>query len=260
MTRRGLPVSTSQAVVGALVGWNLWSGTPTDLNIIGKVVLTWVLCPILAGIIAAILLPLTSLALRALRLHLLQQDSLTRWALVLAGTFGAYSLGANNIANVMGPFTHAVQFEPLRLGTGLTLDSSQQLFLLGGLAIAFGIFTYSKKVMMTVGKDLFAMSPAAAWVAVMSHSLVLFLFASKGLAAWLGNAGLPQIPLVPVSSSQAVIGAILGIGLLRGKHGIRWSVLGGIGLGWLLTPIAAAVLCYLTLWTISIAKAGVIIL
>lgn len=260
MTRRGLPVSTSQAVVGALVGWNLWSGAPTDLNIIGKVVLTWVLCPILAGIIAAILLPLTSLALRALRLHLLQQDSLTRWALVLAGTFGAYSLGANNIANVMGPFTHAVQFEPLRLGTGLTLDSSQQLFLLGGLAIAFGIFTYSKKVMMTVGKDLFALSPAAAWVAVMSHSLVLFLFASKGLAAWLGNAGLPQIPLVPVSSSQAVIGAILGIGLLRGKHGIRWSVLGGIGLGWLLTPIAAAVLCYITLWTISVAKAGVIIL
>jgi PiT family inorganic phosphate transporter len=160
----------------------------------------------------------------------------------------------------MGPFTHAVQFEPLRLGTGLTLDSSQQLFLLGGLAIAFGIFTYSKKVMMTVGKDLFALSPTAAWVAVMSHSLVLFLFASKGLAAWLGNAGLPQIPLVPVSSSQAVIGAILGIGLLRGKHGIRWSVLGGIGLGWLLTPIAAAVLCYITLWTISVAKAGAIIL
>ena len=102
--------------------------------------------------------------------------------------------------------------------------------------------------------------PVAVWVAVMSHSLVLFLFASKGLAAWLGNAGLPQIPLVPVSSSQAVIGAILGIGLLRGKHGIRWSVLGGIGLGWLLTPIAAAVLCYITLWTISVAKAGLIIL
>jgi phosphate/sulfate permease len=66
--------------------------------------------------------------------------------------------------------------------------------------------------------------------------------------------------LVPVSSSQAVISAILGIGLLRGKYGIRWSVLGGIGLGWLLTPIAAAVLCYTTLWTISVAKTGVIIL
>jgi PiT family inorganic phosphate transporter len=114
--------------------------------------------------------------------------------------------------------------------------------------------------MMTVGKDLFALSPAAAWVAVMSHSVVLFLFASKGLAAWLGDAGLPQIPLVPVSSSQAVIGAILGIGLLRGKHGIRWSVLSGIGLGWLLTPIAAAVLCCMALWVISVAKAGVIIL
>jgi PiT family inorganic phosphate transporter len=260
MTRRGLPVSTSQAVVGALVGWNLWSGAPTDPNIVGKVVLTWVLCPILAGIIAAILLPLTSLTLRTLRLHLLRQDAVTRWALVLAGTFGAYSLGANNIANVMGPFTHAVQFEPLRLGEVLTLNSSQQLFLLGGLAIALGIFTYSRKVMITVGKDLFALSPAVAWVAVMAHSVVLFLFASKGFSAWLGDAGLPQFPLVPVSSSQAVIGAILGIGVLRGKHSVRWSVLRGIGVGWLLTPIAAAMLCYAALWTISVAKDGVVVL
>ena len=51
------------------------------------------------------------------------------------------------------------------------------------------------------------------------------------------------MPLVPVSSSQAVIGAILGIGLIRGRHGIRWEVLGEIGLGWLLTPLISALIC-----------------
>ncbi len=254
MTKRGLPVSTSQAVVGALVGWNLWSGAPTDPTVMGKVVMTWVLCPLLAAGLAALLLPLTGLALRSLRLHLLQQDALTRWGLLIAGIFGAYSLGANNIANVMGPFIHSVQFQPLHIGQALSLDPLQQLFLLGGLAIAVGVFTYSRRVMMTVGKDLFALSPVAAWVVVMSHSLVLFLFASKGLAAWLNGAGLPEIPLVPVSSSQAVIGAILGIGILRGHHGIRWWVLGRIGLGWLVTPVVAGALCYAALATLLMIR------
>jgi PiT family inorganic phosphate transporter len=77
----------------------------------------------------------------------------------------------------------------------------------------------------------------------MAHSIVLFMFASKGLSTWLNSAGLPQMPLVPVSSSQAVIGAVLGIGLIRGRHGIRWNVLGEIGLGWLLTPLISALLC-----------------
>ena len=45
----------------------------------------------------------------------------------------------------------------------------------------------------------------------MSHSIVLFLFASKGLENFLASYGLPTIPLVPVSSSQAVVGAVLGI-------------------------------------------------
>ncbi|MDJ0681840.1 MAG: inorganic phosphate transporter, partial [Xenococcaceae cyanobacterium MO_167.B52] len=53
MTQLGLPVSTSQAVVGAIVGWNLFSGSPTDINALGKIVSTWVACPILAAIFSA---------------------------------------------------------------------------------------------------------------------------------------------------------------------------------------------------------------
>ncbi len=82
----------------------------------------------------------------------------------------------------------------------------EQLFLLGGLAIAVGVFTYSKKVMFTVGNDLLKMSPVAAFIVVISHSIVLFLFASQGISNFLQSVNLPSIPLVPVSLAKALIG------------------------------------------------------
>jgi PiT family inorganic phosphate transporter len=45
-----------------------------------------------------------------------------------------------------------------------------------------------------------------------------------------------------------VVGAVLGIGLLRGGRAIRWRVLGGIGLGWLATPIIAGLVCFVGLF------------
>ncbi|MBT3307558.1 MAG: phosphate/sulfate permease, partial [Alphaproteobacteria bacterium] len=91
-------------------------------------------------------------------------------------------------------------------------------------------------------------SPVAAWVVVMAHSIVLFLFASQGLEHFLASNGLPTIPLVPVSSSQAVVGAVLGIAFLKGGRGIRWRVLGGIGSGWVAAPAIAGVVCFIGLY------------
>ena len=108
--------------------------------------------------------------------------------------------------------------------------------------------TYSKGVMMTVGGSLGRISPVAAFIAVVSHSIVLFAFASRGLEAWLISMGLPTIPLVPVSSSQAVVGAIVGIAILQGAAGIRWQVLGNIVIGWIATPIMACAICFFGLY------------
>jgi PiT family inorganic phosphate transporter len=102
--------------------------------------------------------------------------------------------------------------------------------------------------MMTVGGSLGRLSPTAAFITVLSHSIVLFIFASRGLEAWLAGHGLPTIPLVPVSSSQAVVGAIVGISILQGASGIRWSVLGKIVTGWIATPFAAGVICFIGLF------------
>ena len=248
MTKWGLPVSTSQAIVGAIIGWNLFSDSVTDSQTLIKIVATWVACPVLAGLIAVPLLKLVAYTLRAAKLHLLRLDAYTRIALVFAGAFGSYSLGANNIANVMGVFVDVSPFTGFSVAGLLTLSSIQQLFLIGAIAIAVGVFTYSKRVMLTVGVGILPMSPVAAWVVVIAHSIVLFLFASQGLEHILANAGLPTIPLVPVSSSQAVVGAVVGLGLMRGGRDIDWTLVRNIAAGWVTTPLISGVVCFVALF------------
>ncbi len=248
MTKLGLPVSTSQSIVGAIIGWNIYSGSITDTNALIKILSTWVACPLLAGFIAAGLYKLTGTFLNWAKFHLFRLDAYTRASLIFAGAFGSYSLGANNIANVMGVFIPSSPFTDFSFAGFFNFSGVQQLFLLGAIAIGVGVFTYSKKVMMTVGDGLMPLSPVAAWVAVIAHSIVLFLFASEGLEHLLASSGLPTLPLVPVSSSQAVVGAVIGIGLLKGGRNIQWRVLGNISLGWVTTPIISAVICFIALF------------
>jgi PiT family inorganic phosphate transporter len=248
MTRAGYPVSTSQAIVGAIIGWNFFSGSLTDYTSLQKIVGTWVLCPLISAIIAVVFYKLVVFGIKRLKPHMLTQDALTRLGLLLVGAFGSYSLGANNIANVMGVFVPVSPFSDLSLFGWVTLSSAQQLFLIGGVAIAVGVFTYSKRVMETVGEGIISLSPVDAFVVVTAHSIVLFLFASQGLESFLIRHGLPPIPLVPVSSSQAVVGAVVGIGLLKGGRGIRWRLLGGISSGWVVTPIIAGGFCFISLF------------
>ncbi|MDP6108683.1 MAG: anion permease, partial [Rhodospirillales bacterium] len=175
MTKAGLPVSTTQAIVGAIIGWNLFSGTATDSGSLVKILTTWLVCPILAAVIAMGLFKFTTAALSKAKLHLLRTDAYTRLGLLLAGAFGSYSLGANNIGNVMGVFVPSSPFTDFEIAGLFTFSSTQQLFLLGAIAIGVGVMTYSKRVMMTVGSSIMPLSPVAAWVVVMAHSLVLFL-------------------------------------------------------------------------------------
>ncbi len=247
MTRAGLPVSTTQAIVGAIIGWNLFSGYPTDQAALTRIVGTWIYGPILGAAIAFVLFFIVKFILERLNIHLIRLDRYTRAALILAGIFGSYSLGANNMANVVGVFVPAAPFSDLRL-LGITFTGTQQLFLLGGLATAVGVVTYSKRVMMTVGSALFKLSPITAFVVIASTATVLFLFASEGLELWLQTRGLPTFPLVPVSQSQAAVGSIIGISLAKGGKNLNLKVLRNIVLGWVATPTSSAVLSFIALF------------
>lgn len=250
MTRKALPVSTSQAVVGGIIGWTLFTGNEPDQNTLWKIVSTWVSGPILGALFAALLYKLMRFVLRKSKIHVIKLDALIRISLILAGAFGAYSLGANNIANIMGVFISAAPDVVIDFGL-FALDGIQLLFLIGGLAIAVGIFTYSERVMNTIGNGILSLSAEAAIVVVLSQALVLFLFSSASLSGFLNSIGLPALPLVPVSSTQVVIGSVLGIGLIKGTQEIKTRVLASVALGWITTPIAAGIITYFSLFFIQ---------
>lgn len=247
MTKFALPVSTTQAIVGAIIGWNFFTGNSTDSKTLSQIVATWISGPVIGAIFAILLYILLKKFKKRAKIHLVRFESYIKTGLILVGAFGAYSLGANNIANVMGVFIPAFNLQDLDLGI-FTLNSSQQLFLLGGLAIAIGIITYSKKVMETIGGNIVELSSEAALVVVLAQSLVLFIFSSSGLSNLFVRIGLPPIPMVPVSSSQLIVGCVLGIGLYKGVRNINFKMLGEIALGWLATPIASGLLAFFSLF------------
>jgi inorganic phosphate transporter, PiT family len=251
MTRLKLPVSTSQAVVGAIIGWNFFTRMPTDLSVLAKIVGTWVFSPVLAGLTAMALFFISRRTVSTTRIHMLELDAWTRLGLIVVGAFGAYSLGANNIANVMGVFVPASPFNEVTFNGVLSVSSTQQLFLLGAIAIAVGIYTYSYRVMKTVGSEVFKLTPINALIVVLASSLVLFVFASRGLQQALSSIGAPTFPLVPVSSSQAIVGAIIGVALAKGGKGVNYRILGRIASGWVTTPVLAAALSFVALFFVQ---------
>ncbi len=227
MTKAGMPVSTTQAIVGSIIGWCLFADAPVDYASLSHVVIGWISSPILAAIFSILMMLGVKWYLNKFPIPLFKLDAYTRVALLFAGIFGSYALGANNVANVMGVFMNSVPFADVPLFDGAyTFTAAQQLFLIAGISITFGVLFYSKPVINTIGKGLLRMTPIAGLVVVVSHSLVLFILTYKSLYNHLDYIGLPTKPLVAVSSAESKKGAILRIAVLQKGRGLQWKKLG----------------------------------
>jgi PiT family inorganic phosphate transporter len=91
-------------------------------------------------------------------------------------------------------------------------------------SIGLGILTLSKRVMETVGKKLVRLDPFSALVVLLAEAITVHIYTFIG---------------VPVSTSQAVIGAVLGVGIVRGISTVSGPTLVNILIAWLLTPAVA---------------------
>jgi len=214
MTILSLPVSTSQAVVGAILGVGLLS-KQINYSGLGKVVVCWLGTPI-GGLVAAIVIyKLLAAIYNRLPIDLFQGDILIRSGLIVAGSYAAYALGANNVANVTAVFVGA---DVLNVFTAT---------LVGGLSIGMGILTFSRGVMETVGKKLVQLDPFSALIVVLAEAVTVHFYTIVG---------------VPVSTSQAVIGAVLGVGIVKGIKTVRRRTLLNILIGWFITPVLAGLI------------------
>ncbi|MBW2594071.1 MAG: anion permease, partial [Deltaproteobacteria bacterium] len=203
--------STSQAVVGALIGIGILNHH-FNISGLGKIVACWFGTPVGAMLIAIILYKVVGALYNRLKLTMIQSDILIRCGLIVGGSYGAYALGANNVANVTAVY----------VGAGML--SIFAAALIGGLSIGFGILTYSRKVMETVGSKLVRLDPFSALIVVLAEAFTMHIYTLVG---------------VPVSTSQAVVGAVLGVGMVKGIKTVSTRTLANIGIGWFLTPLVA---------------------
>lgn len=219
LTYLALPASASQAIIGALLGAGMVTGSMNFFKLYW-VVLCWFLSPIGSLVFSICLYRLLgSLFNRFLKNRSWYLACITT-GVVGAGCYGSYSLGANNVANVTGVYA------------GVELISPFTAALIGGLSMAAGVLTYSYKVMETVGKKIVPLDVFSAFIVMLANALTLHLFTQVG---------------VPVSATQTVVGAVIGVGLSRDYRTVSKKIIAMIGMGWTITPFLSGVSTYFTL-------------
>lgn len=214
MTYMRIPISTSQAVVGAILGIGFATGN-AESGAFVKIIICWIFTPIGSMIFACIAYKLLGWFIEYVPMSMLTRDKILWSGLLVVGTYGAYAFGANNVTNCVGAFSGILP--------GI---NDRMLATIGGVAIAVGVLTYSKRVMYGIGSAIMPLDAFTALAAVLGMSITVHIFAVVG---------------VPVSSSQGIVGSIIAIGLLRGTGGVKFKTLRKIGLGWVLTPVISLI-------------------
>ena len=180
--------------------------------------------PLGAALVCFVLYPSLSRLMDLLRLNVVARAIFIKAGLTVAGCYGAYAVGANNVANVTGVFCAAGMFnEPGLIGGYFGAA------LIGGGSIALGILTFSRRVMTTVGSQLVPLDGFSALAATLAAAATVHVYAVVG---------------VPVSTSQAIVGSVLGIGLYNGIRTVNRRTIQRILFGWICTPVIPGAVCF----------------
>lgn len=226
-TTRGLPVSTSQSMIGAIIGAGLLItimqpalGASVQYSKLGAIGISWMLNPLIAALLAFTIFKIISPLLRRIK-NIVLLNRVLAILVIVAAAYSAYTLGANDVGTSTG-----VMY-------GFFGGAPQTIALFGAVALAVGVIMFSRRVMHTVGAGITRLDPMTAFAAQFGAALTVWSFVQFGM---------------PVSTSQAIIGAVAGAGLVKGAATVSKRKLGHIGIAWVLTPVVTCVLSLLLGW------------
>jgi PiT family inorganic phosphate transporter/sulfate permease len=218
-----VPISTSQAAVGSVVGIGFFYGaSKINAPFIGYIISWWIITPILAWLLAYLMGKyLYTNILIWLAEHHESDASIKRSLnilLTLSGCYVAYSAGANNAANAVGPF----------VGAGLIGSTPGAIF--GGLAIGLGALLMGGRVLDTVGKEITELCVIRAIFVEFTSAIIVHIASIKG---------------IPVSLGEIVAAGIIGIGCANsGMHIVKSDVVKKILIAWVISPLLAGILAF----------------
>jgi len=228
-TVKGIPISTSQSITSGVIGIGLFRFLmirlwDLKLDVILKIVLSWILSPLIAILIA------WAICLILLRYSDKLPPRVVNALSISTLIFTAYSFGANDIANAIGVYVASL---PSKYGLP---DTQTQLLLTtyAVLLIALGGFIAGKKVVETVGFRITRLTP-----------LLSISANTDGITVWLFTT-IPYVLFgygMPISTTYAAVGAVIGTGIARyGRNGLSIKTVVMIISSWVFTlPIVASI-------------------
>ncbi len=299
-SHRGWPVSTTHSIVGGIVGFALVAvgAEAVKWDKIGDIVLSWIITPMIAGIIAYLLYmsvlhlvlrrtdPLAS-AKRYVPVYIfivgfvialvtmfkgLKHIGLnlsTEWSYIIAVVVGlvaaiigkviitriktdpaddkdfrftnvekifgvlmiftacgmAFAHGSNDVANAIGPVAAVISI----LNSGEVGQSSALpiwVLLLGAAGIVLGLAMLGRRVIATVGQKITELTPSRGFAAEIAAASTVVIASGTG---------------IPISTTQTLVGAVLGVGMARSISSLNLKVIGNVFMSWVITiPVGAA--------------------
>ncbi|QSJ17546.1 inorganic phosphate transporter [Nostoc sp. UHCC 0702] len=144
---------------------------------------------------------------------------------VLSACFVAFAHGSNDVGNAIAPLAAIAYIN--RTGTVPTdgINTPLWILILGGAGIVAGLAIWGKKVIATIGENIISLQPSGGFCAELATATTILLASRLGL---------------PVSTSHALVGGVVGIGLVQNINSIKFQTLQGIAAAWLITvPLSA---------------------
>lgn len=145
---------------------------------------------------------------------------------VISAGFVAYAHGSNDVGNAIAPLAviYYIYQEGEVPNDQLTIPF--WILVLGALGIVLGLAVSGKKVITTIGENIISLEPSSGFCAELATAITILLASRLGL---------------PVSTSHALVGGVVGIGLVQNLRAIKLSTIQNIAAAWLITvPISAA--------------------
>lgn len=232
---KGLPISTTQCIVGSVIGVAIgapflgiigWGLASVDWLVVVEIFAGWIISPIVGFVMAGLVFSLVrKLQKRASGLSAYErQEKIAAYALALFLIFTGLSRGGNDVANAVAPLVNMEDFQgTLTLG-GFTFGAIMIPLIVGGIGIAIGLAVVGRKVIKTLATEVVTLSPVSALSASISVSLVMFVGTYFGL---------------PLSGTHVLVAALIAVGWVS-REPVKKKQINNILISWVITvPISA---------------------
>lgn len=229
----GLPSSSSHALIGGMVGAAIASATTVHWGgVVAKVVIPMIVSP-LVGLSLGYLIMLGMMwAFHRSNPH--RANRLIRRAQILSASSLALGHGLQDAQKSMGVIVLAL------VVTGHQTDYHVPFWviLLCATALAAGTWSGGLRIMRTLGRRIFHLTPPHGFAAEISAASVLYMTAFVFAA--------------PVSTTHVMTSSVMGVGATQRRKAVRWSVAGDIAIGWVLTFPGSASIAAITFGLLSL--------